>query len=235
MTRLAKLQLIGPLAFLVAVMGAEGAAWALAQSPSSEVLWFINLRLFGLFQACYYLLSSQVSVPYFQFFFALSLFVAASLGLAFKSRLLLAASSNLSFLCVCFMAYACYLVSSPPQAATLAQQSYHPATMMMPSGPDLCMLLILLGATLPSLAASHILYFRSIRAGRGLRELLCSPAGAAPSQPSLHSRVPRPLLSLMPPRDFGRGNRALPELLQILKDAGWRCSVPPSAGEVVTN
>jgi hypothetical protein len=104
MTRLAKLQLIGPLAFLVAVMGAEGAAWALAQSPSSEVLWFINLRIFGLFQACYYLLSSQVSVPYFQFLSALSLFVAASIGLVLKSRLLLAASSNLSFLCVCFMA-----------------------------------------------------------------------------------------------------------------------------------
>jgi hypothetical protein len=179
-TRLAKLQLIGPLAFLVAVMGAEGAAWALAQSPSSELLWFINLRLFGLFQACYYLLSSQVSIPYFQFFFALSLFVAASLGLALKSRLLLATSSNLSFLCVCFMAYACYLVSSAPQAATLAQQSYQPAIMTMPSGPDLCMLLILLGATLLSLAASHILYFRAVRAGRGHRELLCSPQSVMP-------------------------------------------------------
>jgi hypothetical protein len=210
MTRLAKLQLIGPLAFLVAVMGAEGAAWALAQSPSSEVLWFINLRLFGLFQACYYLLSSQVSVPYFQFFFALSLFVAASLGLAFKSRLLLAASSNLSFLCVCFMAYACYLVSSPPQAATLAQQSYHPAAMMMPSAPDLCMLLILLGATLPSLAASHILYFRSVRAGLGHRELLCSPAGVAPSQPGLHRPIPLALLSLMSPNRFRSGQSCSP-------------------------
>jgi hypothetical protein len=210
MTRLAKLQLIGPLAFLVAVMGAEGAAWALAQSPSSEVLWFINLRLFGLFQACYYLLSSQVSVPYFQFFLALSLFVAASLGLVLKSRLLLATSSNLSFLCVCFMAYACYLVSSPPQAATLTQQSYHPATMMMPSVPDLCMLLILLGATLPSLAASHILYFRSVRAGRGHRELLCSPPGAAPSQPSLHCRIRLALLSLMSPNRFRSGQSCSP-------------------------
>jgi hypothetical protein len=165
MISLRKLQLIGPFALFTAVLGAESAAWALAQSPTSEILWFINLRIFGLYQNSYYLIGSLTSIPYFQFFVALALFVTACLGLAFKIRPLLPFASNLSFLFVCFLAYAWFLVGSPPQAASLTDQTYHATTMAMPSGPDLWMLLALLGATLPSFIASHIAYIRSVRAG----------------------------------------------------------------------
>jgi hypothetical protein len=166
MTRLAKLQLIGPVCLFVAVSGAEGAAWALSHSPSSEILWFVNLRAFGIFQKSYYLLGSHVGIQYLQMWLVMPIFVTACLGLVFNYRLLLPVASNLSFLYVAFLAYAWYLVESPPQAASLAEASYHSAIMTMPSGADLCMFIALLAATLPSFAASHIVYFRAVRDGQ---------------------------------------------------------------------
>src|SRR5258706_14270976 len=163
MTRLAKLQVVGPVCLFVAVLGAEGAAWALAHSPSSEILWFVNLRVFGIFQKSYYLLSSHVSIQYLQFFFVMPMFVITCLGLVFNCRPLLPLASNLSFLYVAFLAYAWYLVETPPQPASLAKASYHSSIMTMPSGSDLCMFIALLAATLPSFAASHIAYFRAVR------------------------------------------------------------------------
>ena len=163
MTRLGKLQLIGPFALFTAVLGAEGAAWALAQSPTSETLWFINLGLFGIFQRSHYLLSSHFSTHYLQLLVVVPVLLVACLGMILKWRPLLPAASNLSFLYVAFMAYAWYLVESPPQAASLAEQSYHPAMIIMPSGTDLYMFLALFAATLLSFAASHIAYFRAVR------------------------------------------------------------------------
>jgi hypothetical protein len=166
MMRLAKLQVVGPVCLFVAVLGAEGAAWALSHLPSSEILWFVNLRVFGIFQKSHYLLSSHVGIQYLQFFIVMPMFVTACLGLVFNCRPLLPLASNLSFLYVAFLAYAWYLVESSPQAASLATASYHSAIMTMPSGSDLCMFMALLAATLPSFAASHIAYFRAVRDGQ---------------------------------------------------------------------
>jgi hypothetical protein len=166
MMRLAKLQVVGPVCLFVAVLGAEGAAWALSHSPSSEILWFVNLRVFGIFQKSHYLLSSHVGIQYLQFFIVMPMFVTACLGLVFNCRPLLPLASNLSFLYVAFLAYAWYLVESSPQAASLATASYHSAIMTMPSGSDLCMFMALLAAALPSFAASHIAYFRAVRDGQ---------------------------------------------------------------------
>src|ERR1700730_12795041 len=103
MTRLAKLQVIGPVCLFVAVSGAEGAAWALSHSPSAEILWVVNLRAFGVFQKSYYLVSSQVGITYLQFLIAMTIFVTACLGLVFNWRPLVFIASNLSFLCVAFL------------------------------------------------------------------------------------------------------------------------------------
>ena len=165
MTRITKLQLVGPIALFAIVLSAEGAAWALAQFPASEILWFINLRLFGLFQICYYLVSNKVTIPYLQFFVAFAMLVLALTGFALKYRLLLNIASNLSFLCVCFIGYAWSLIGSPAEAASLVEQSYAATTLTLPSGSDLCLFVILIGATLPSFAASHLSYFREVRAG----------------------------------------------------------------------
>ena len=53
MSRLFKLQFLGPFALFAATLCAELAARALQYAPSSELLWFINLRMFGIFQRSY--------------------------------------------------------------------------------------------------------------------------------------------------------------------------------------
>src|SRR5262245_26192603 len=98
MMRLAKLQLIGPVALFVAIAAAEAAAYGLAQSPSSQTLWYVNIEVFGVFQRSHYHLSNYVDVQYLQLFaVALPLLCAGLVGYAVRQQLLLAVASNLSF------------------------------------------------------------------------------------------------------------------------------------------
>src|SRR5258708_22780471 len=111
MNRLFKLQFLGPLALFVATACAELAARALSYAPGSEILWFVNLRLFGIFQRSYGVLSGFVAIDGFQLFgIALPIFLLACLGLAARSRLPIALASHLS------LAYAAFLLLSwqPP-------------------------------------------------------------------------------------------------------------------------
>jgi len=157
MGRLFKLQFLGPMALFVATLCAELAARALAYAPSSEFLWFVNLRMFGIFQRSYGLLSEVVSIPGFQLLgIALPIFLLACLGLAARSRLPLAVASHLSF------AYAAFLLLSwqSPGAPT-TQASLGPIA--IPQGAGLYVLTAILGTCLMSLAISHLLYLRAVR------------------------------------------------------------------------
>src|SRR5947207_14279985 len=93
MNRLFKLQFLGPLALFAATLCAELAVRALEYAPSSELLWFINLKMFGIFQRSYAVLlnlSEVVPIDGFQYFglaLPIFVFVLACLGLATKSRL----------------------------------------------------------------------------------------------------------------------------------------------------
>src|SRR6478609_1263177 len=107
MNRLFKLQFLGPLALFTGTLCAELAARALQYAPSSEFLWFINLKMFGIFQRSDALLSYFVSIDGFQFFgLALPIFVLACRGLAARSRLAFTVATHLS------VAYAVLLVLS---------------------------------------------------------------------------------------------------------------------------
>src|SRR6266853_5284318 len=98
MTRLAKLQLVGPVALFGMVLGAEVAAWALVYSPSSELLWYLNLKWFAAFQRSHYTLSGFFGMHYLQLLaIGLPLLLLALLGYAYQRRFPLAAASNLSF------------------------------------------------------------------------------------------------------------------------------------------
>ena len=82
MNRLFKLQFLGPFALFVTALCAELAARALQYAPSSELLWFINLRIFGIFQRSHAMLGEFVAIDGFQFFgLALPIFLLACLGL----------------------------------------------------------------------------------------------------------------------------------------------------------
>ncbi len=163
MTRAAKLQLVGPIVLFAAVLAAESAVYGLSYAPRSEFLWFVNLKLFGLFQQSYYVLSSIVDIDAFQLvFIALPLLLAAVIGVALKRPLLLAIASNVSLVYACFLTYCSSLFGAAPQQAALGLWGTSAAPVAIP-GPYLYLVLVLLGSSLLSFAVSHIEYFRAFR------------------------------------------------------------------------
>jgi hypothetical protein len=158
MDRLFRLQFLGPLALFSATLCAELAARALQYAPSSEFLWFVNLRMFGIFQRSYVMLSEFVAVDGFQFFgIALPIFALACFGLAAKSRLPLALATHLS------VAYAAFLVLSWQTPGHPASTQASLGAIAVPTGAGLYVLTGILGACLLSFALSHLLYFRAVR------------------------------------------------------------------------
>jgi hypothetical protein len=155
--RLFKLQFLGPFALFVATLCAELAARALQYAPSSELLWFINLRIFSIFQRSHLMLSQFVSIDGFQFFgLALPIFLLACLGLSTRSRLPFTVATHLS------VAYAGFLVLSWQAAApTATQASLGPIA--VPSGAGLYVMATILGTCLLSFAVTHLLYFFAVR------------------------------------------------------------------------
>src|SRR3954447_21957460 len=169
MNRLFKLQFLGPFALFAATLCAELAARALEYAPSSELLWFINLRMFGIFQRSYTMLlnlSEVVPIDGFQYF-GLALptfvFVLACLGLATKLRLPFTVATHLS------VAYAGFLVLSWQSGVpSVTQASLVPVA--VPSGVGLYVMATIVGTCLLSFAITHLLYFRLVR--REIRALV---------------------------------------------------------------
>jgi hypothetical protein len=162
MNRLFKLQFLGPLALFAAALCAELAARGLQYAPSSELLWFINLRMFGIFQRSYAMLlnlSEVVPIDGFQYFgLALPtfIFVLACVALAAKSRPLFTVSTHLS------VAYAGFLVLSWQVGEPMVKQvSLVPIA--VPSGVGFYVMAIILGTCLLSFAITHLLYLRAVR------------------------------------------------------------------------
>ena len=162
MNRAFKLQFLGPCALFAATLCAELAARALQYAPSSELLWFINLRVFGIFQRSYAVLlnlSEVVPIDGFQYFglaLPMFVFVLACFGLAAKSRLPLTVATHLS------AAYAGFLVLSwQAGEPTLKQASLAPIA--VPSGVGLYVMATILGTCLLSFVITHLLYLRAVR------------------------------------------------------------------------
>lgn len=157
MNRLFKLQFLGPLALFAATVCAELAARALQYDPTSEFLWFINIRIFGIFQRGHALSSYFVAINGFQFVgVTLPIFLLACFGLATKWRLPFTVATHLS------TAYAGFLVFSwQVGVPTIKQASLVPIA--GPSGAGLYLMLTISGACLLSVAVTHLLYLRAVR------------------------------------------------------------------------
>jgi hypothetical protein len=162
MNRLFKLQFLGPFALFAAALCAELAARALQHAPSSELLWFINLRMFGIFQRSYAMLlnlSDVVPIGGFQYV-GLALptfvFVLACFGLATKSRLPFTIATHLS------VVYAGFLVLSWQAGEPTAKQASL-VPIAVPSGVGLYVMATILGTCLLSFAITHLLYLRAVR------------------------------------------------------------------------
>src|SRR6516165_10189148 len=157
MNRLFKLQFLGPLALFVATLSAEIATRALEYAPSSKILWFINLRMFGIFQRSHAMLSGSAAVDGFQLFgIALPIFALACLGLVARSRLPLAVATQLS------AGYAMFLVLSwRVGVSATAQASLGPIA--VPTGAGFYVLATIVGACLLSFMVSHLVYLLAVR------------------------------------------------------------------------
>src|SRR4029077_8189697 len=139
MNRLFKLQFLGPFALFATTLCAEVAARALQYAPSSELLWFINLRIFGIFQRSHAMLSELVAIDGFQFFgVVLPIFLLACLGLLAKARLPFTVATHLSAV------YAGFLVLSwQAGVPTVKQASLVPVA--VPSGASLYVMATIFG------------------------------------------------------------------------------------------
>jgi hypothetical protein len=156
MNRLFKLQFLGPLALFAATLCAEVAARALQYAPSSKLLWFINLRMFGIFQRSQAVLSYFVTIDGFQFFgLALPIFALACFGLVAKSRLPFTVATHLSAV------YASFLVFSWQLGVPTARQASL-VPVAIPSGVGLYVMATILGTCLLSFAITHLLYLRAV-------------------------------------------------------------------------
>jgi hypothetical protein len=150
MSRHAWLQLIGPVALFAALVAAEIAAYALAAHPSSQLLWSVNLELFGLFHRGHDIIGTYVDVAHFPIVcVGLPLLLAACSGLAFRCRFALALASTLSF------GYVAFLLS----AAYAGERVFAPRMPGQGSG----LAIALLGASLLSLFISHMSYLHACR------------------------------------------------------------------------
>ncbi len=160
MSRLAKLQLVGPMSLLAAVGGAEAVMVALAQAPWSETLWYVRLNVLGPFREGDDILGVYVDMAHAQLYLiGLPLFLVACGGYHFQRLLPLAIASNLSFVYASFLIYAWY-AHEPVRIASLAGM----ADVMT---PDVYLCATLFGCALLSFAASHIIYIRAIRQEHG--------------------------------------------------------------------
>jgi hypothetical protein len=161
MNRLSKLQLIGPIFLFVAVLAAEAAAYALSMFPTFWPLWYVNLKLFGVFQRSYYVVDSYTGIPSFNLFFiALPILLLGCLGIVWRKRLLVAVSSNLSFVYAGLLIHQWLLMQPRALQASLD-------TITVPaSGGDLYLVASLLGASFLSFCVSHFIYVRDVRAAR---------------------------------------------------------------------
>jgi hypothetical protein len=160
MSRLASLQVIGPIFLLVGIVGEESTALALAHEPGSEALWYLHLNVFGPFRQGNDLLGVCFDLAHGQLYLiGLPLFLVACGGCYFSRLLPLAVASNLSFLYASFLLCAWY-AHDPVRTASLAGIGEVMA-------PDVYSRATLLGSALLSFVASHIIYIGAIRRQHG--------------------------------------------------------------------
>jgi hypothetical protein len=168
MKDLGKLQLVGPVTLLASILASEAAARALAYVPTSETLWFINLKFFGIFPKIrHYLYDLYDFIPYDVrdyvpivnaqlFFIVMPIFLIACLGWLLRQRLLLAIASNLSFTCTAALFFMWYMNERQSRQASLV-------IVEVLQGPNLYLLTTLFGASMLSFLISHLLYIREYR------------------------------------------------------------------------
>jgi hypothetical protein len=147
------LQLLGPVSLFGVMAMAEGAAYALNCAPSSEWLWYFNLKWFALFQQSHYALEAALGVGAQILVVGAPLLVLAGLGVAYRRTLLLATSSNLTLAYVVFAALSWARAKAPLEASLSVQ--YAAST-----NSEVILLVALVSLCLLSFVVSHVIYLQ---------------------------------------------------------------------------
>jgi hypothetical protein len=147
------LQLLGPLGLIGLLCIAEVAALALNCAPSSEWLWYFNLKWFAMFQQSHYALKAVFRGDVHPLVVAAPLLIVGGLGVVFRRTLLLAASSNLTFAYVLFAALMWVRTKAPLQASLTAQAATS-------TGSEMILLVPLGLLCLLSFVISHLIYLQ---------------------------------------------------------------------------
>jgi NADH:ubiquinone oxidoreductase subunit K len=155
---LSRLQLIGPLVLFGTVAVADIIAYELANTPSSEWLWFLTHEVFSIFRKSRAVFTSYVTLPFVHLFVAALLAALAVAGLLLRKNFLLAASSNLSLVCAAILVYSSLYWKSMGQVRAASMAAVH-----VPTGSDAYFVVLLAVGCLVSFAASHYVYFRLLR------------------------------------------------------------------------
>jgi hypothetical protein len=151
---------MGPIVVFLVLLVAETAAAALAHWPSSEILWYLNLEVFGFVQQNQYFLG-QLTIAYAQLLLAGAILAMALIGYMGRLRLFVAVPSNLSFLFVGATIYCnCFVGRERIRAASLDFA-------VVASQPSSYLLLCLLLVSAVSFVISHVMYWRLIPEDRG--------------------------------------------------------------------
>jgi hypothetical protein len=155
MRKTVALQLLGPVSLFGVMAIAEVAAYALNCAPSSEWLWYFNLKWFALFQQSQYALEAALGGGAQILVVGAPLLILAGLGVAFRRTLLLAMSSNLTLAYVVFAALTWVRATAPLQASLSVQfaVSTHSELILLAALVSLCLL---------SFAVSHLIYLQKV-------------------------------------------------------------------------
>jgi hypothetical protein len=158
MGRLARIQLVGPCALLIAVMAADAAAYALAQHPSSAFLWYLNLDFFSVFRKSRAALGEFGGVPFAQaLILGGPLALAVLAGTLLRKNFCLAVASNLALVFGAFVAYSWLMWGrAGAQSASLVWAT-------LPSNGTATLLAVLALTSIVSFFASHLIYFMALR------------------------------------------------------------------------
>jgi hypothetical protein len=153
-----RLQLVGPIVLFGVVFAAEAAAYALTLAPSSTLLWYLNLEVFGIFRKSRASLSAFCSLPFAQILIVAGpMALIGMAGLMLRNNLCIAISSNIAFV------YATYLAHSWSTWHTSAHMTASHMSVHVPAGNALYLCLMLGIASFASFVISHIAYLGAIR------------------------------------------------------------------------
>jgi hypothetical protein len=151
-----KLQLVGPIGVIAALVCAECGAHALAYWPSSPLLWYVDLEIFRPLQYGFAAANERLALgDVAQTLCAVApLLACVCIGLITGRRFPLALASNLSFVYSGALLYGSYLADYP------AAGTHYPLSALW--APSFFLALSVLLAAFISSAVSHRAYWREI-------------------------------------------------------------------------